>query len=130
MATLDAPLTLPLVIEAVPTVAPHAASIEPWVIWNMKSSILAQVHYENQLHGPKNTHLNAIFPLRRRFSVIPQAMIRRVMNEDEIWEDLGNISIGSSGGVHESRVLRMSTSHPRLDRIIMDHAHHDSFSWN
>jgi hypothetical protein len=107
MATLDAPLStpLPLIMENVPTVAAHANSIEPWIIWNMKSSILANVHYENQFYGPENTYLNAIFPYRRRFSVIPQAMVRRVMSEDEIWEDLGNISIGSSGGIHESRDL-------------------------
>ena len=111
MATLAAPLTipLPLIPEAIPTVATHAASLDPWVIWNLKNSISAEVHYENHLYGPVNTYLNAVFPLRRRFSVIPQAIIRRVMDADEVWEDLGNISIGSSGGVHESRNLREST---------------------
>ncbi|KAF8233104.1 hypothetical protein L208DRAFT_1396291 [Tricholoma matsutake] len=36
---------------------------------------------------------------------IPQAIVRRAMGADEIDEDLGNISFGSTGALHESRDL-------------------------
>jgi len=114
MASLDQPVQLPapLLNEIPPSIANLIAQIDPWVIYHLKQTVLSGIHYENQVYGVINSFVISIFPLRRRFMVVPQALIRRAMDADEVNEDLGNISIGSTGGLHESRNLR--TLYPLL----------------
>ena len=65
----------------------------------------SNIHYENQLYGPISSFLTSIFPSRRRYMLIPQAIFRRPMSDSEVAEDLANVSIGSTGAFHESRDL-------------------------
>lgn len=108
MATLDAPTHLPpaLQFEGPPSFANLITQIDRWIIYHLKATISSDVHYENQLYGSLNTFLFSLFPPRRQFMTIPQAIVRRAMGADEIDEDLGNISFGSTGALHESRDLR------------------------
>ena len=95
---------LPLQQEAAPTIDGLISQIDPWVLYHLKSIISSDVHYENQLYGPINSFLCSIFPTRRRYMTIPQALLRRaILEADEVDEFLGDISIGSTGGLHESR---------------------------
>ncbi|KAM6489566.1 hypothetical protein JOM56_014985, partial [Amanita muscaria] len=107
LATLDAPTQLPpaLQSEGSPSSADLIAQIDRWIIYHLKATISSEVHYENQLYGCLNTFLFSLFPPRRQFMTIPQAIIRRAMGADEVDEDLGNISFGSTGALHESREL-------------------------
>ena len=109
MAMLDQPLQLPppLQYEIPPSVPGLIAQIDPWVIYHLKNTILFNVHFENQLYGVINSFHTSIFPLRRHLMIVPQAIIRRAMDAEEVEEDLGNVSFGSSGAFHESRYLRM-----------------------
>ncbi|KAK7441756.1 hypothetical protein VKT23_016419 [Stygiomarasmius scandens] len=91
--------------EEPPTTVAHANTIDQWVKWNFKRVLTAYVHYEHQLYGPDNTFLHSIFPIRRRFSIIPQAALRRVIKRGAIPLDL---STGSSGGEHYGRTNKGS----------------------
>lgn len=108
MATLDQHIQLPppLEHETPPSVADLIAQIDRWVIYHLKVTVQSNVHFENQLYGVINSFHTSIFPLNRRFMVIPQALIRRAMEAGEVNEDLGNVSFGSTGGLHESREIR------------------------
>ena len=108
MATLDQPLQMPpaLTHQNPPSVPELIDNIDPWVIYHLKQTILSGVHFENQLYGVVNSYHTSIFPLSRRFMVIPQALIRRAMDAEEIEEDLSNTSFGSTGAFHESRDIR------------------------
>lgn len=113
MHGLDLPLgPLPnLNLETPPTLSNHLDQIQPWVTSHLKSTIQSNVHYEHQLYGPLNTFLTSIFPISRRFSVIPQGLLRKVVEPDtDDDEYMGDISIGSTGGLHESRNHRMYIS--------------------
>lgn len=106
MATtlINATMPIPLQQEAAPTIDGLISQIDPWVLYHLKSIILSNVHYENQLYGPINSFIGSIFPTRRRYMTIPQALLRRAILEgDEVDEFLGNISIGSTGGIHVAR---------------------------
>ncbi|KAF8066521.1 hypothetical protein FPV67DRAFT_1449709 [Lyophyllum atratum] len=106
MPDLDFPILQPpdLQAENRPTVNELKARILPWVAYNFQKQVGSNVHYENQLYGPWNSFLSSIFPLERQFMVIPQAIIRRVITDPaDIDEDLGNVSAGSTGAIHESR---------------------------
>ena len=97
-------MPIPLQPEAAPTIDGLISQIDPWVLYHLQSIISSNVHYENQLYGPINTFISSIFPTRRRYMTIPQALLRRAIREsDEVDEFLGDISIGSTGGLHESR---------------------------
>lgn len=91
----------PLDQEDPPTVIEHANNMELWTKWHLKRTLTSGVHFEHQLYGPDNTYLQEIFPTSRRFSVIPQALIRRVLPRRR-YKPL-NVSTGSSGGRHGSR---------------------------
>lgn len=96
--------------EVPPQVDDILAGVEPWILYNLQNTFASDVHYENQLYGSITTFLLSIFPARRRYMIIPQGILRRVMAEDEFddeSENAGDISIGSTGAVHESRHLRM-----------------------
>ena len=98
--------TMPIQLrqEVAPTIDGLISQIDPWVLYHLQSIISSNVHYENQLYGPINTFISSIFPTRRRYMTIPQALLRRAIREsDEVDEFLGDISIGSTGGLHESR---------------------------
>lgn len=107
MPPLDSNIPLPPDLQVqypAPTVNQIKAQIDPWVVYNLKETIKSDVHFENQLYGPWNTFLISVFPPHRRFMVIPQALVRRAITDpDEVDEDLGNISFGSTGAIHESR---------------------------
>ncbi|THU98933.1 hypothetical protein K435DRAFT_837918 [Dendrothele bispora CBS 962.96] len=113
MAQIASSLELPLndlfpaelTQETPPTAADHASTIDQWVQWNLKRALTADVHYEHQLYGPDNTFLHSIFPIHRRFSIIPQAAIRRVIKRGAVPLDL---STGSSGGEHMGRNVKGS----------------------
>ncbi|KIJ53396.1 hypothetical protein M422DRAFT_242548 [Sphaerobolus stellatus SS14] len=85
MATLDTPAQPPprLQHEQPPSVNDLIAQIDNWVIY----------------------HLTSIFLSRRRYMLTPQAILRRAMSDNEVAEDLANVSIGSTGAFHESRHL-------------------------
>ncbi|KAJ3893316.1 hypothetical protein GG344DRAFT_75084 [Lentinula edodes] len=113
VASLELPLKdlfpSKLQYENPPTAVGHANSIDPWIKWNLKRALTAKVHFEHQLYGPDNTYLHSVFPTARRFSVIPQALLRRVMRQGRV-KDL-NVSTGSTGGIHWGRDSgRSSTS--------------------
>lgn len=107
MPTLDLPAHMPpdLQIEEPPSVDELIAQIDDWVIYHFLRTLESNIHYENQLYGIITTFLVSIFPPSRRYMVIPQALIRRTLRNDEV-DDLANVSIGSTGGYHESRALR------------------------
>ena len=109
MPALDQPSQFPpeLQHEIPPTVSDLAAQIDPWVTYHLKTTILSDVHYENQLYGVLNLFHASIFPLRRRFMTIPQGLLRKMVDADSIDEYLADLSFGSAGGLHESRNLRM-----------------------
>ncbi|KAF9528907.1 hypothetical protein CPB83DRAFT_835395 [Crepidotus variabilis] len=104
MLDLDDPGLLPnfLEIEDQPSAQDIKAMIDDWVPWNLMYATLHEPQYENSLYGPWNTLLSAIFPHRRQFVIKPQALLRRVVEEDLSDQD---ISIGSYEGRHESRTL-------------------------
>jgi hypothetical protein len=112
MASIDQPTELPVELpqETPPSVTNLITQIDRWVIYHLKKTIQSRVHFENQLYGTINALHASIFPLSRRFMIIPQAIIRRAMEADEVDEDLGNVSFGSTGALHESRDLRMLLS--------------------
>lgn len=112
MPTLDQPPQFPpdLQHENPPSVPNLIAQIDPWVIYHLKTTILSDVHYENQLYGVLNLFHASIYPLRRRFMTIPQGLLRKVLDPDNIDEYLADLSFGSTGGLHESRDLRKSHS--------------------
>lgn len=83
------------------------ARIEEWVIYQLIQTARSDPHYENYLYGPVNALLGEIFPVSRRYMVIPQALLRRPLMEEEIDDDLANVSFGSTGAAHESRKYRM-----------------------
>ncbi|PBK64187.1 hypothetical protein ARMSODRAFT_1088115 [Armillaria solidipes] len=107
MPTLDSSsqLPAPLPFENPLTANAHMASLDYWAIFNLRNVNMSNIHYENQVYGATNTYLQAIFPLKRQFSIIPQALLRRMMEPDEVEEDWDNVSLGSSGGLHEARHL-------------------------
>ena len=107
MATLDSPAQMPprLRPEQPPSVDNLIAQIDDWVIYHLLRTLESDIHYENQLYGPISSFLGSIFPSRRRYMLIPQAILRRAMNDSEVAEDLANVSIGSTGAFHESRDL-------------------------
>jgi len=107
MATLDAPAQMPprLRPEQPPSVDNLIAQIDDWVIYHLLRTLESNIHYENQLYGPISSFLTLIFPSRRRYMLIPQAILRRAMSDREVAEDLANVSIGSTGAFHESRDL-------------------------
>lgn len=88
--------------QSPPTAIAHANTIEPWVKWYFKRVVAEGVHYEHQLYGPDNTYLHSCFPIHRRFTVIPQALLRRAIATNTRVNEL-NISTGSSGGKHWGR---------------------------
>ena len=96
----------PLRAEDPPTINQLISRIDPWVLYHLKSVISSEVHYENQLYGPINSFISSIFLTSRRFMNIPQALLRRPLDESQVDEHLANISFGSTGGLHESRNLR------------------------
>lgn len=103
------PLLADLEKEPLPDVAEILAGVEPWIVWNLRNTVDSDVHFENQLYGSIVSFLSSVFPARRRYMVIPQGILRRVLNEDEYDDEslnAGDISIGSTGAVHESRHLR------------------------
>lgn len=106
-ATLDAPAQIPpeLPLENPPSVNNLITRIDSWIIYHLLRTLESDVHYENQLYGPISSFLASIFPSRRRYMVIPQAILRRAMDDHEIDEDLANVSFGSTGAFHESRDL-------------------------
>jgi hypothetical protein len=106
MATLDAPAQMPPALqhENPPNVNNLIFQIDSWIIYHLLKTLESNIHYENQLYGPISSYLTSIFPTRRRYMVIPQAIFRRAINIDEV-EDLANVSIGSTGAYHESRNL-------------------------
>jgi len=120
MATLDAPIQLPpdLKFEGLPSSANLISQIDRWIIYHLKATVSSDVHYENQLYGCLNTFLFSLFPPRRQFMTIPQPIVRRAMEADEIDEDLGNISFGSTGALHESRDLRKFTDFLEVIEIV------------
>ena len=65
-----------------PTVLCHLSQIQPWVTNHLKSTIQSNVHYKHQLYGPLNTFLTSIFPISQRFMIIPQALLRKVVDSD------------------------------------------------
>ncbi|EPQ53427.1 hypothetical protein GLOTRDRAFT_94687 [Gloeophyllum trabeum ATCC 11539] len=73
-----------------------ANQIERVVIWNLKRTLMANVRGEHQLYGADNTYLHSCFPPRRNFSVIPQAILRRVGYVPKNTNPL-KISVGSTG---------------------------------
>ncbi|KAF8958814.1 hypothetical protein BDZ97DRAFT_1923432 [Flammula alnicola] len=105
MATLNAAVTLPnpLVPQNSPTRNAHIAQIDPGVIYLLRTTIESNIHYESQLHGPVGAFLESIFPQRRRFMNIAQAILREVVDPEDRDDDLSNISFGSTGGEHRSR---------------------------
>ena len=107
MATLDTPPQMPpgLQFEQPPSVDNLIAQFDNWVVYHLLRTLESNVHYENQLYGPVSSFLTSIFPSRRRYMLIPQAILRRAMSDDEVAEDLANVSIGSTGAFHESRHL-------------------------
>ncbi|KAF8224074.1 hypothetical protein L208DRAFT_1381211 [Tricholoma matsutake] len=113
MPTLDQPPQFPpdLQHENPPSVPNLIAQIDPWVIYHLKTTILSDVHYENQLYGVLNLFHASIYPLRRRFMTIPQGLLRKVLDPDNIDEYLADLSFGSTGGLHESRDLPGSEVH-------------------
>lgn len=107
MVTLDTPARIPpgLQLEQPPSVNNLIAQIDDWVIYHILKTLESDIHYENQLYGPISSFLTSIFPCRRRYMVIPQAIFRRALSDSEVAEDLANVSIGSTGAFHESRDL-------------------------
>lgn len=112
MPTLDMPpqLPQPLAFEIPPSVDGLIAQIDEWIIYHLRTTIESGIHFENQVYGQFNSYHMSIFPLRRRFQVNPQAIVRRAMDVDEIEEDLANVSFGSTGAFHESRNLSVMSS--------------------
>jgi hypothetical protein len=96
----------PLLHENPPNMNTHITQIDPWVIYLLRTTIESDVHYESQLHGPIGAFLESIYPQRRRFMNISQATLREVVNPEDVDDDLGNISFGSTGGEHRSRDVR------------------------
>ena len=96
----------PLLQENPPNRNTHMAQIDPWVIYLLRTTIESDVHYESQLHGPIGVFLESNFPQRRRFMNIAQATLREVVSPEDIDDDLGNISFGSTGAEHQSRNVR------------------------
>ncbi|KAF7761059.1 hypothetical protein Agabi119p4_10468 [Agaricus bisporus var. burnettii] len=94
----------PLQIEEPLAVDEIIRQIDPWIFYHLRSTI-GHVHYENQLYGIINAFLTSIFPLRRRFMTIPQYMLRRALELEEIDEYLANVSFGSTDCFFESRDL-------------------------
>ncbi len=109
---MDMPLAPPQPPQRVrpPTLQALYASLDPFSFWYLKSVISSRLQYEHHVYGPFNVYLQGIFPSWRRFAVIPQALIRRVMDIKDIDENLANVSIGSAGGLHESRDLSKSSA--------------------
>ena len=109
MPALDSNISLPpdLHVEnPVPTINQIKAQIESWVVYNLQKTIKSDVHFENQLYGPWNSFLTSVFPPHRRFMIIPQALVRRAITDpDDVDEDLGNVSFGSTGAIHEARTM-------------------------
>jgi hypothetical protein len=107
MTTLDAPAKISPVLqsEKLPSVDDLISQIDDWVIYHLLKTLQSGIHYENQLYGPISSFLSSIFPSRQRFMLIPQAIFRRAMKDDEVAEDLANVSISSTGAYHESRGL-------------------------
>lgn len=104
---INVAMPLALQPEYPPTVNGLISQIDPWVLYHLKSVISSNVHYENQLYGPISSFINSIFPTSRRYMTIPQAILRRAILEgDEVDEYLDNVSIGSTGALHESRGRR------------------------
>ena len=104
---INVTLPLPLQPEAPPSINGLISRIDPWVLYHLKTIVLSNVHYENQLYGPMNSFITSIFPTRRRYMTIPQALLRRAIQDgNEVDEFLDNVSIGSTGALHESRNRR------------------------
>ncbi|GJJ11980.1 hypothetical protein Clacol_006218 [Clathrus columnatus] len=110
MTTLDTLPVLPppLLHEPPPSVDQLRAQIEHWIIYHLLKTLESNVYYENHLYGPLNSFLASIFPMRRRYMVIPQAILRRALTEDEIGRHHPNVSVGSTGAIHEARDIDMS----------------------
>ncbi|KAG6823764.1 hypothetical protein H0H92_009111 [Tricholoma furcatifolium] len=104
MPALDAPPQAPppLQPEVPPTVDALVAQIDDWVVYHLLCTFASNPHYENQLYGPLNIYLTSIFPISRRFMVIPQALLRRAIQAGD--QDAANTSFGSTAE-HESRNL-------------------------
>ncbi|KAF9072249.1 hypothetical protein BDP27DRAFT_1400930 [Rhodocollybia butyracea] len=87
--------------EKPPTAIGLANGIPLWVKYYFKRTLMSGVHFEHQLYGPDNTYLQSIFSPARRFAIIPQALLRRVIKQGRV-KDL-NVSTGSTGGIHWGR---------------------------
>ena len=94
MATLDTPAQMPpgLQLEQPPSVNNLIAQIDDWVIYHLLRTLESNIHYENQLYGPISSFLTSIFPSRRRYMLIPQAIFRRAMNDSEVAENESNVA--------------------------------------
>jgi len=96
--------TQPQFIQTPPSAARIYALLPLWIIYYLFSIIESKPRYESSLYGAWNIFLHAIFTQTRHFVIIPQALIREAITEgDDIDEDLGNISISSTGAVCHGR---------------------------
>ncbi|THU83372.1 hypothetical protein K435DRAFT_871355 [Dendrothele bispora CBS 962.96] len=89
-----------LATEEPPTAVQHANSIESWVKFDFKRVIEdTSIRFEHKHYGSKNTFLTSVFPIQRRFSVVPQGLLRQDKSH------LPNLakSVGSTGGQHYGR---------------------------
>lgn len=87
-----------------PTAAQIYAAMPLWTIYYLFTVIMSNPRYENSLYGAWNMFLLGIFTQARHFAIIPQALIRAAITEEEdIDDDLGNISISSTGAVCHGR---------------------------
>ncbi len=91
------PVPPPLQHQNPPTFAALITQVDPWVIYHFRLTLLSNVHYENQLYGVLTLFFSSIFPMRRHFMVIPQGLLQKVLNADDV-EDLADVSFGSAGG--------------------------------
>ncbi|THU81543.1 hypothetical protein K435DRAFT_873237 [Dendrothele bispora CBS 962.96] len=65
--------------EISPTPLEHANNIAQWVKHDFKRVIEdPAVRFEHKHYGSKNTFFNSVFPIHRRFSVVPQGLLRQV----------------------------------------------------
>jgi len=118
MSTLDQPPQFPPpILPENMSVTGLIAQIDPWIIYHLITTLSSNVHYENQLYGIINSFHASIFPLRRRFMTIPQGLLRKALEPEDIDEYLADVSFGSTGALHPSRDLRKSLQVSYTPRI-------------
>lgn len=98
----------PALVPAFPTAAHIRRLIDPFTFWLLSSTIRSHPHYENDLYGPIDQMLNAIFPANRHFVIKPQALLRAIVSPDV--GGAGDLSFGEYGGTHRSRTRGTSIS--------------------